>query len=261
MKPLIAFLSISLSGLVLAVPGSRAQQPRASSPANPKYTITLGARSACVTPHSHIRARADGGIIEVQVSTQGSDTLSATMTGTPAADSYMGCTSTAKETFHLVQDLEITCSDPSVRLVSLTLDSTLVGYVRSSRKAAACVRVASASLVPEAWEGPPLALAHPPLCVSGTEARLCNQHLPPVQGPPMPLGRYILIADFVLDVTASGICNAHAVADFSPDTTLPADWVRMRDPFQGVSKKAFGFALAITPAAPAKTRSPWHDEK
>ena len=67
----------------------------------------------------------------------------------------------------------------------------------------------------------------------------------------MPVGRFTLVADFVLDTTASGICNAHAVADFSPDTTLPADWVRMRDPFQGVSKRAFGFSFSISAAAPS----------
>jgi hypothetical protein len=96
-----------------------------------------------------------------------------------------------------------------------------------------------------------LALAHPTLSSAGTQAHLCNQHLPLVEGPPMPLGRYTLVADFVLDTTASGVCNAHAVADFSPDTTLPADWVRMRDPFQGVSKKAFGFSLSVSSAAPS----------
>ena len=66
----------------------------------------------------------------------------------------------------------------------------------------------------------------------------------------MPLGRFILIADFVLDTTASGVCNAHAVADFSPDTTLPAEWVRMRDPFQGVSKKVVWFQLLESRPAP-----------
>ena len=67
----------------------------------------------------------------------------------------------------------------------------------------------------------------------------------------MPLGRYTLVADYVLDTTASGICNAHAVADFSPDTTLPAEWVRMRDPFQGVSKRSFGFTFSVAAGAPS----------
>jgi hypothetical protein len=233
--------------LILGVAGAHAQPPRLAPLPTPTYAISLGGRDACVTPHTRVRARADGGIIEVQASAP--NTLTVTMTGTPAADSYLGCTSTATQTFHLVQEFEVSCSDPSIRTVSLTLDSSLVGYVRSTRKASACVRLASASITPESWEGAPLVLAHPPHCASGTQARLCNQHLPTLQGSPMPVGRFTLVADFVLDVTASGVCNAHAVADFSPDTTLPADWVRMRDPFQGVSKKAFGFTFSISAAA------------
>ncbi len=125
------------------------------------------------------------------------------------------------------------------------------GRLRSQqRKATACVRLAGVSIRPESSEGSPLALVHPPHCATGTQASLCNQHLPPLKGPPMPVGRFILIADFVLDTTASGVCNAHAVADFSPDTTLPAEWVRMRDPFQGASKKSFGFTFSVA-AAPA----------
>ena len=200
-----------------------------------------------------MRARADGGIIEVQASAP--NTLNVTMTGTSAADSYLGCTSTATQTFHLVQEFEVACSDPSVKTVSLILDSSLVGYVRSARKAAAGARLASASITPESWDGNPLVLTHPPHSASGTEARLCNQHLPLLEGPPMPLGRFTLVADFVLDTTASGVCNAHAVADFSPDTTLPADWVRMRDPFQGVSKKLFGFTFSISAAQPSSASS------
>ena len=72
----------------------------------------------------------------------------------------------------------------------------------------------------------------------------------------MPLGRYTLVASFVLDTRASGVCDSHSVADFDPDTTLPADWVRTRDPFQGVSKKAFGFTASVTAAPPSATAAP-----
>ncbi len=253
MKEPCTWLTIGLCGLMLVVPGVHAQPPRAAPATAAKYTITLGGRDACVTPHTRLRARADGGIVDVQLPT--TDRLTVTMTGTPAADSYLGCTSTATQSFHLVQEFEVGCADPSIQMVSLVLDSSLVGYVRSSRKAAACVRLASLSVAPEAWEGDRLTLVHPTHCVSGTEAQLCNQHLPPLNGFPMPLGRFTLIADFVLDTTASGVSNAHAVADFSPDTSLPADWVRMRDPFQGVSKKAFGFTFSIATAPPSTASS------
>jgi hypothetical protein len=251
MKRSATWLAIGLCGLIHVVPQLRAQAPRLAPLPAPKYTINLGGRDACVTPHTRMRARADGGIIDVQLSSPAPTAFTVTMTGTTAADSYLGCTSTATQTFHLVQEFEVTCSDPSIRFVTLTLDSSLVGYVRSARRAGAGVSLASASVTPESWDGTPLSLTHPQHAVSGTMAQLCNQHLPPLEGPPMPVGRFTLVADFVLDTTASGICNAHAVADFSPDTTLPADWVRMRDPFQGVSKRAFGFSFSISAAAPS----------
>jgi hypothetical protein len=251
MKEPLTQLSIGLSVLILVVSGARAQSPAPPALPSPRYTITLGGRDACVTPHTRNRARADGGIIDVQTASPSSDALTVTMTGTTAADSYLGCTSTATQSFHLVQEFEVTCSDPTIQSVTLTFESSLVGYVRSARKAGASVKLASASVVPESWAGSPVTLAHQSLSCSGTQAHLCNQHLPPLQGPPMPLGRFTLVADFVLDTTASGICNAHAVADFSPDTTLPADWVRMRDPFQGVSKKAFGFSFSLSAGAPS----------
>ena len=78
--------------------------------------------------------RADGGIIDVQLSSPAPTAFTVTMTGTTAADSYLCCTSTAAQTFHLVQEFEVTCSDPSIRFVTLTLDSSLVGYVRSRAK-------------------------------------------------------------------------------------------------------------------------------
>jgi len=68
--------------------------------------------------------------------------------------------------------------------------------------------------------GAPISLAYPPLCVEGTAGQLCNQHLPPLEVPVMPVGRYILSAKFVLDTRASGVCDSHAVADFSPDTAM-----------------------------------------
>ena len=96
-----------------------------------------------------------------------------------------------------------------------------------------------------------MSLAYPPLCVEGTGGQLCNQHLPPLEVPVMPVGRYTLTATFVLDTRASGVCDSHAVADFSPDTALPPEWVRTRDPFQGVSKKSFGFTATVSAAPPS----------
>jgi hypothetical protein len=224
--------------------------PPASDPSiPPTYTITLHTRNACVTPHTRKLARAEGGFIDV--ATPAPNVVTVAMTGTAAANSYLCCTGTASERFQIVQDLEITCSDPTQKSVALTLDTALVGFVRSKGKAGACVRLAEACLTPAGIPGAPISLAYPPLCVEGTGGQLCNQHLPPLEAPVMPVGRYTLTATFLLDTRASGVCDSHAVADFSPDTSLPPEWVRTRDPFQGVSKKSFGFTATVSAAPPS----------
>lgn len=290
MKPILATLPGWLLGLAIVAgaeaqtppaiiqPGSpeapevrRPRQPRPNSlqaepqPPTPlpsmlppplparEYTIGLGARHACVTPQHRGLARAEGGFIDVGAAQGG---LTVSMTGASAANAYLGCTGTASESFQLVQEFEITSTDPSARWVVLTLDSALTGFVRSKGRASARVRRADISVTPCDWVGPPLTLAHPPMTVSGTQGRLCNQHLPPCEGMPMPLGRFTLVANFIIDASASGLCDAHAVADFSPDTQLPADWVRTRDPFQGVSKQPFGFRSTLT-ASPPPGASPF----
>ncbi len=255
MRRLATATTLMLLGLAMPF-GTSAQPPVVpalptplSAPTAPSYTIVLQTRHACVTPHAHKLARAEGGSIDVVASAP--DTLVATMTGTAAANSYLGCTGTATETFQLVQDFEITCQDPAVRTVSLTLDTSLAGFVRSKGRAGAWVRRAEVSLTPATLPDLSMTLAYPPLTVEGTGGQLCNQHLPPLTAPALPVGRYTLVATFVLDTRASGVCDSHAVADFSPDTTLPPEWVRTRDPFQGVSKKSFGFTATITAAPPS----------
>ena len=104
----------------------------ARHPSGSTFSITLGGRTACVTPSHSGQARADGGAIDVVAA---SGTLSAVLTGTVAANAHLGCTGSACETFHLVQEFEITCSDSNVKIVSLTLDSSLVGFMRSRHKA------------------------------------------------------------------------------------------------------------------------------
>ena len=228
-------------GILAALFGVLTVQAGETQPAPipaPTFSITLGGRTACVTPSHSGQARADGGAIDVVAA---SGTLSAVLTGTVAANAHLGCTGSACETFHLVQEFEITCSDANVKTVSLTLDSSLVGYVRSRHKAGAQMKLATAVVAPVNWDDSPLSVGHPIQVVEGTQAQLCNQHLVPLTVPSMPVGRYVLKADFIIDAVAGGLCDGHSVADFSPTTALPADWVRTRDPFQGVEQEEFWF--------------------
>ena len=100
-------------------------------------------------------------------------------------------------------------------------------------------------MTPASGEASPLAVAYPPLCVEGTHGQLCNQHLPPVEGTPMPLGRYTLVASFVLDTRASGVCDSHSVADFDPDPQLDGFWADALRPFRAVPRRDFGFTIVL----------------
>jgi hypothetical protein len=236
--------------LIASMPGTSAF---AADPApGPTCTITLGPRTACATPRTARQARAEGG--STDVTSPSPNVLAMAMSGSVAANAFLGHTSTATETFHLEQEFAVECSDPAAASVRLTLDSALVGFVRSKHKAGAGVKLASARVCPLGSPETPLVVVHPPQCVVGDDGRLCNQHLTPIRVDRMPLGQYVLVADFVLACDGGGVTDGHSAADFSPSTALPADWVRTRDPFQGVDKKDFGFKLTLTADAPEASK-------
>ena len=249
-RPLMRDSQVATSLLILVmaslIPTAR---PLTAAAADPTISITLGPRTACVTPETTRQARADGGIVDIVLPSP--NVLAANLTGTAAANAVLGCESSVSQTFHLEQEFEIAASETGIRDVALTLESTLVGLVRARHKGSAGVRLASAKICPVGWPESPLVVMHPAFVVAATGAKLCNQRLPPIKIPTMPVGLYVLVADFVLVSDAAGLTDGHSAADFSPTTTLPADWVRARDPFQGVDKKDFGFHLTLT-ADPVK---------
>ncbi len=249
-RPLMRDPKVATSLLILAIASwVPAWRPLTAAAAEPTISINLGPRTACVTPQTNRQARADGGIVDVLLPSP--NVLAANLTGTAAANAVLGCESSVSQTFHLEQEFEIAAAETGVRDVALTLESTLVGLVRARHKGSAGVRLASAKICPVGWPESPLVVVHPAFLVQATGAKLCNQRLPPIKVPTMPVGLYVLVADFVLISDAAGLTDGHSAADFSPSTTLPADWVRARDPFQGVDKKDFGFHLTLT-AEPVK---------
>ncbi len=149
--------------------------PDAATP--PTYTIVLHTRNACVTPHARKLARAEGGFIDV--TTPAPNVVAFAMTGTAAANSYLCCTGTAAEKFQLVQDLEITCSDPKQTTVGLTLDSALVGFVRSKGKAGACMRLAQVCLTPVGRRRRPCRCPIPRFAWTGRRASSATSTSPP----------------------------------------------------------------------------------
>jgi hypothetical protein len=211
------------------------------------YSLTLRGRSACVTPSHRGQARAEGG--EIDVTSPSSNAVAAVLSGSVAANAYLGCPGSASERFQLVQEFEIACSDKNVKSAKMSLDSVLAGFVRSKHHAGAAMLLATARVCPVGSTEPVMVITHPALAVEGNDGRHCNQHLPTLDVSRLPLGRYALTAEFVLEAEAFGIADAHSNADFSPSSSLPSDWVRTRDPFQGVDKKNFGFSLTLTVSA------------
>jgi hypothetical protein len=250
---LIASILASSAFAADPIPALPPSQAPAPAPA-PTCSIVLGPRTACATPSTTRQARADGGFIDV--TTPSPNVLAMSMSGSVAANAFLGHTSAATETFHLEQEFDIECTDPDAEPTGLrlTVESALAGFIRAKHRAGAGVRMASAKVCVAGSPETPLVVVHPPQQVSGEEGRLCNQHLPLIRVDRMPPGKYILVADFVLSCQAGGIADGHSAADFSPSTALPADWVRTRDPFQGVDKKDFGFKVVLTVELPEKDK-------
>jgi hypothetical protein len=244
MNPTIAARCLIIFGMWSALASAGGPDVvRSESFSEATYSITLAGRSACVTPSHRGQSRAECGRIDTVLSD--ANALIAVLTGSVAANAYLGYPGSASERFQLIQEFEISCSDKNVTTAAMSLDSVLAGFVRSRHRARTRSRLATATVCPVGSTQPVMVIAHPALAVDGTDGRHCNQHLETLVASGLPLGRYTLTAEFVLEAEAFGIADAHAHADFSPSGSLPSDWVRMRDPFQGVDKKNFGFSLTL----------------
>ena len=165
--------------------------------------------------------------------------LAMAMSGSVAANAFLGHTSTATETFHLEQEFEVELLRPR-RSTRPADPGQLPGRVRPVEvqgRAPACGWPRRRSAWPAAPETP--AGGRPPAALPsrGTTAGSATSTSRLIKVDRMPLGRYLLVADFVLSCEAGGLTDGHSAADFSPSTALPSDWVRTRDPFQGSTRR------------------------
>jgi len=226
----------------------------------PKYEFTVGDKSENIVPCTHGDAKVEEGKVEV---TTEDNTLKAVLTGGAGANVFLGCQSSAMQSFQIIEEFDITCSDSKIKEVVLTLESSLAGFIRSKHKASACVKLASASITPAGWGSTPLAVCYPTLCVWGPEGYKYETPQDPAKGPqPMPLGHYILEANFVIEATAGGFLDAHSTAIFVPESETLDAWEREHDPFKGDDHEGYGFTLTLkaetpegnTPVAKAKPK-------
>src|SRR5262249_21961332 len=155
------------------------------------------------------------------------------------------------------QQLEIVPGDTAIRDVVVTVDSSLIGFVRSKHKASACVHVARAILTPLDGGGPPVVVDHPRPCVVGPNQKcwcplgmLSKNPLPTITSPVLPVGRYLLQVDFALQATACGIADAHSEALFAPEPKDLEAYERDHDLYKDEAKEGFGFTITLTATLP-----------
>jgi hypothetical protein len=234
-------------------PPPAAAEPAADEPtvpAGPTFEFGLRGEDKCIAPYTCGDAKTEEGKIEV---TPDKNTLTVTLTGGVGANVFIGVHSEAMQSFRLLQEFEVSCSDSSVHEMVLTLDSKLVGFVRSKHKASACVRLASLTVTPVGTSSPILSVSHPLPCVGGA-CGICDppvgsqstDPLPAIRSQSVPVGRYLIDANFILTATAEGFLDAHSTAIFSPEPTELDPWEREHDPFAGEKKDGYGFTSVIT---------------
>ena len=66
---------------------------------------------------------------KVEITTEDNQ-AKAVLTGAAGANVFLGAESTASLSVTVVQEFEVTCSDPAVNQVVLTLESNLLGFIR-----------------------------------------------------------------------------------------------------------------------------------
>jgi hypothetical protein len=225
---------------------AQSRPPVAPAGAEPQIQIKLLGKQESVIPTKYHDAVAERGKIEV-TNAEG-DELEITLTAATAAHCFVGAQSLGTQSMNVVQEFELACTDRKVTAADVSIESTLKGYVRARHKGLGSMRVATAAVYTSSGAPTSLSVTYPPSCATGGCAMAYEQErkVPVVR---LPLGRYVLVARFVLQAEASGLTNGRGVADFS-QAALPDGWEQQRDPFKDVKRDGFGFSLTLAVAVP-----------
>ncbi len=178
------------------------------------------------------------------------NTLTMLISGVAAAHCFLGTHSASVHLVQVCQEFDVKPADERVTQVVVVLESTLKGYVRSRHNGAACLRLASATISPVHGGGPPLCVSYAAACASGPGCAYEVKQERKLPEQTLPVGRYLLTANFQIDAEADGFLNGHGVANFSPDALADA-WKQENDPFKDTDPKDFGFNLTLTATLPS----------
>ncbi|MEA2631188.1 MAG: hypothetical protein QOE66_1407, partial [Chloroflexota bacterium] len=94
-----------------SAPEPAAAEPAAeepSAPAGPTFEFGLRGEDKCISPYTHGDAKTEEGKIDVVPE---KNTLTVTLTGGVGANVFLGAHSEAMQSFRLLQEFEVTCSD------------------------------------------------------------------------------------------------------------------------------------------------------
>jgi hypothetical protein len=216
-----------------------------ATPAAPTVTLTLGPRHAHVTPLRKGCHHTGGGNIDVQQPS--SDTLVITMSGIAVATPMPCGVSFASMDFDLEQCFEVVFENKDIKAAKLTVESRLIGLLRSAKKGQGYAEESNACLHVDCdHAGEVIHLCLPPHMTAAGENLSLNDHEGPCNVPITP-GKYTLHQTF--HIAAS---TPHSVlpckgpsAEFAPDPALDPLWISYWEPFHGATKKDFGFQITI----------------
>ncbi len=208
----------------------------------PDVSISLGKRTAQVTP-SRVRCNHTGGG-NIDVQQPSADTLVVTMTGAAVAYGSPAGAASAALDFVLSQAFDVSFDKPTVKAAKLTLECRLIGFLRSHKTGTA--EVSGAASVGGAG-CPGLAVPVPSHAVGGCESLSVNDKEGPVSVVLAAAGTFCLTQTFRVSATMPKAflpCKAPS-AEFAPDPALDPLWISAKEPFKGAKKGDLGFQVTL----------------
>ena len=208
----------------------------------PDVSISLGKRTAQVTP-SRVRCNHTGGG-NIDVQQPSADTLVVTMTGAAVAYGSPAGAASAALDFMLTQAFDVSFDKPAVKACKLTVEARVIGFLRS-HKLGSAEQSGSAGVTGVGCPG--LSIAVPSHAVAGGENLSVNDKEGPVSLVLPAAGTFCLTQQFRVSASMPRAvlpCKAPS-AEFAPDPALDPLWISAKEPFKGAKKADLGFQVTL----------------
>lgn len=234
--------------------GSTALTALAAPPA-PPVSINLLNRDGKAWPSRKGFTHTGGGNIDVQQPS--ADTLQITLTGVAVAGAHPIKDSVAQMAYDVAQEIEISFDDPKVKKAKLSVETRIIGLLRSY-KGGGLASISAATATVSAGDKDLVSLAAPSHSVNNGVNFSVNDHEGP-QSIPVTATKYMVRQALCISATHPRcfVPMKASSSEFAPDPALDPLWISYWEPFHGAAKKDFGFQLIVkvsddTAAEPAK---------